>query len=125
MQRKKFETIQNRAMKIFAARALRKHAATLIRRAEEGRLSVVTSKGAPVFVAVPLYASVLSEDVVTALAMRLFDEERVSLGKAARMAGLSVGEMTDTLSRRGIAVIRTGADELQRSLVDFGETKPG
>lgn len=125
LRRKKFETIQNRAMKIFASRTLRKHAGKLIRRAEEGRFSVVTSKGAPVFVAVPLHAGVLSEDVVTALTMRLFDDERVSLGSAARMAGLSVGEMTDTLGRHGIAVIRTGADELQRSLVDFGETKRG
>ena len=112
-------------MKTFTSRTLRKHAAKLIQRAEEGRLSVVTSKRAPVFVAVPLHASLLPEEVITALAMRLFDEERVSLGTAARMAGLSIGEMTDTLGRHGIAVIRTGADELQRSLVDFGETKPG
>lgn len=112
-------------MKTFASRTLRKHAAKLIRRAEEGRLSVVTSRGAPVFVAVPLHGGVLPDEVVTALAMRLFDDERVSLGSAARMAGLSVVEMTDLLGRHGIAVIRTGADELQRSLVDFGETKPG
>lgn len=112
-------------MKFFSARTLKSNAHALIRRAEEGRLSVVTRNGAPVFVAVPFDVSELPEDMITALAMRLFDEERVSLGKAARMAGLSVGDMTDTLGRHGIAVIRTGADELQRSLDDFEEPKPG
>ncbi|WP_439535222.1 UPF0175 family protein [Methyloversatilis sp.] len=125
MRRMKLETIQNHVMKTFVSRALRKHAGKMIRRAEEGRLSVVTSKGEPVFVAVPMHAGVLPEEVVTALAMRLFDEERVSLGMAARMAGLSVGEMMEVLGRHGIAVIRTGTDELQRSLLDFGVTKPG
>lgn len=112
-------------MKTFASRALRKHAGDLIRRAEEGRLSVVTSKGAPVFVAMPLHARVLPEEVVTALAKGLFDAECVSVERAARMVGLSVGETTDTLGRHCIAVIRTSADELQRSLADFGEPEPG
>ncbi|MBP8266155.1 MAG: UPF0175 family protein [Zoogloea sp.] len=120
-----FHAAKEEHMKTFAARTLKRNAHKLIRRAEDGRLSVVMKNGSPVFVAVPFDAGVLREDVVTALAMHLFDEERVSLGKAARMAKLSVGEMTDALGRHGIAVIRTGADELQRSLVDFGEPKPG
>lgn len=112
-------------MKTFTARSLKKNAHKLVQRAQNGRLSVVMNNGSPAFVAVPFDAGVLREDVVTALAMHLFDEERVSLGKAARMAKLSVGEMTDTLGRHGIAVIRTGADELQRSLEEFSEVKSG
>lgn len=88
-------------------------------------MSVVTKDGAPLFVAVPFDRELLPEDVMTALAMGLFDAECVSVGRAARMAGLSVGEMTDTLGRHGIAVIRTSADELQRSSADFGEPEPG
>ncbi|MBP6095126.1 MAG: UPF0175 family protein [Methyloversatilis sp.] len=112
-------------MKTFTARSLKRHAHKLVQRAQDGRLSVVMNNGSPAFVAVPFDAGVLREDTVTALAMRLFDEERVSLGKAARMAKLSVGEMTDALGRHGIAVIRTGADELQRSLEEFSEMKSG
>ena len=112
-------------MKTFTARSLKKKAHKLVRRAQDGRLSVVMNNGSPAVIAVPLDAGVLREDTVTALAMHLFDEERVSLGKAARMAKLSVGEMTDTLGRHGIAVIRTDADELQRSLEEFSDVKSG
>lgn len=112
-------------MKSFSARNLKRSTYKLIRHAEDGRMSVVTKDGAPLFVAVPFDRRLLPEDVMTALAMGLFDAECVSVGRAARMAGLSVGEMTDTLGRHGIAVIRTSADELQRSLADFGEPEPG
>jgi len=112
-------------MKSFSARNLKRSAHRLIRLAEAGRLSVVTKDGAPIFVAVPFDRGLMTDEAMTALAMRLFDQECISLGKAARMAGLSIVEMTDLLGRHDIAVIRTGADELQRSLVDFGEKKPG
>ncbi|MBL8476320.1 MAG: UPF0175 family protein [Methyloversatilis sp.] len=112
-------------MKSFSARNLKRSADRLIRHAEAGRLSVVTKDGAPIFVAVPFDRGLMTDEAMTSLAMRLFDQECISLGTAAWIAGLSVGEMTDTLGRHGIAVIRTGADELQRSLADFGETKPG
>ncbi len=64
--------------------------------------------------------TLLREGVATALAVRLFDEEHVSLGKAAKMAGLSVGQMTDLLAGYGIPVIRTTHEELEQSLADFG-----
>lgn len=115
-----FEITRKQAMKIFATRTLRKHAGKLIRRAEEGRLSVVTKHGTPLFVAVPFDAGLLREDVAKALAVRLFDDEHLSLGKAARMAGLSVGQMIDTLCHQGVPVIRTTRDELARSLTEFG-----
>lgn len=112
-------------MKSFLARNSKRGTHKLIRHAEAGRMSVVTKDGAPLFVAVPLDRGLLPEDVMTALAMGLFDAECVSVGRAARMAGLSVGEMTDTLGRHGIAAIRISADELQRSSADFGEPEPG
>ncbi len=95
----------------------------LIRQADAGRLSVVMKDGAPLFIAVPFDTSFLTEDVMTVPAMRLSDEECVSFGWAARMAGLSVGDMTDKFSLRGVAVIRTNAEELQRSLIEFSETR--
>lgn len=107
-------------METFTVRDLRERTGELIRGAEEGRLSVVTKHGTPVFIAVPFDETLLREGVATALAVRLFDEEHVSLGKAAKMAGLSVGQMTDLLAGYGIPVIRTTHEELEQSLADFG-----
>lgn len=106
-------------MHTFTVRDLREHTGDLIRGAENGELSVVTKHGTPVFVAVPFDETLLREGVSVALAIKLFDEERISLGRAAKLAGLSVSEMIDTLGRHGIAVIRTSEDELERELDDF------
>ena len=106
-------------MHTFTVRDLREHTGDLIRGAENGELSVVTKHGTPVFVAVPFDETLLREGVSVALAIKLFDEERISLGRAAKLAGLSVSEMIDTLGRHGIPVIRTTEEELERELGDF------
>lgn len=106
-------------MHTFTVRDLREHTGDLIRGAENGELSIVTKHGTPVFVAVPFDETLLREGVSVALAIKLFDEERISLGRAAKLAGLSVSEMVDTLGRHGIAVIRTTEEELERELDDF------
>ena len=106
-------------MHTFTVRDLREHTGDLIRGAENGELSIVTKHGTPVFVAVPFDETLLREGVSVALAIKLFDEERISLGRAAKLAGLSVSEMIATLGRHGIPVIRTTEEELERELGDF------
>lgn len=81
---------------------------------------VVGDNGQPLLLAVPLGTGLDGSAARMELAAQLFDDEQISLGLAARLAGLSYGEMTDELSRRGIAVIRTTADELRGELVAFG-----
>jgi hypothetical protein len=54
------------------------------------------------------------------LPARLYDSEQISLGVAARIAGLSYSEMIDALGARGIATIRLEPGELQRELAAFG-----
>ena len=107
-------------MHTFTVRDLREHTGELIRSAENGELSVITKHGTPVFVAVPIDETLLREGVGMALAIKLFDEERISLGRAAKLASLSVSEMIDMLGRHGIAVIRTTDEDLERELGDFG-----
>lgn len=80
---------------------------------------VVGNNGRALLLAVPLGAGLDGSAVRVALAARLFDDAQSSLGLAARLAGMSYGEMTDELSRRGIAVIRTTAEVLQAELVAF------
>lgn len=106
-------------MRTFTVRDLREHTGDLIRGAENGELSVITKHGTPVFVAVPFDETLLREGVGMALAIKLFDEERISLGRAAKLAGISISEMIDMLGRHGIAVIRTSAEDLERELGDF------
>lgn len=106
-------------METFTVRDLRERTGELIRGAENGKLAVVTKHGTPVFVAVPFDETLLREGVSVALAIRLFDEERISLSRAARIAGLSVGEMIDLLGKHGLSVVRTSEDELERELADF------
>ncbi|MBS4018296.1 MAG: type II toxin-antitoxin system prevent-host-death family antitoxin [Dechloromonas sp.] len=106
-------------MNTFTVRDLREHTGELIRGAENGELSVITKHGTPVFIAVPFDETLLREGVGMALAIKLFDEERISLSRAAKLAGLSVSEMIDMLGRHGVAVIRPTEDELERELADF------
>jgi predicted HTH domain antitoxin len=50
----------------------------------------------------------------------LYVHEQISLGVAARIAGVSYSEMIDELGRRDIAVIRLEPGELERELAEFG-----
>lgn len=106
-------------MHTFTVRDLREHTGDLIRSAENGELSIVTKHGTPVFVAVPFDEALLREGVSVALAIKLFDEEHISLSRAARLARLSVSEMIDMLGQHGIPVIRTTEEDLERELGDF------
>ena len=107
-------------METFTVRDLRERTGELIRGAEEGKLAIVTKHGTPVFVAVPFDETLLREGVSVALAIRLFDEERISLSRAARLAGVSASEMVDLLGRHGISTIRPTREELERELGNFG-----
>lgn len=107
-------------METFTVRDLRDRTGDLIRAAEAGKLSVVTKHGAPVFIAVPFDEHLVREGVTTALAVHLFDEELISLGKAAQLAGMSRNEFTRHLGELGIPVIRTSAEHLERELAAFG-----
>lgn len=106
-------------METFTVRDLRERTGDLIRGAEEGKLSVITKHGAPVFVAVPFDETLVREGITVALAVHLFDEEQISLGKAAQLAGMSRSDFTKHLAQMGIAVIRTTSAELEQDIVAF------
>ena len=59
---------------------------------------MVTQDGQPIFMVVPFDEILVREGVNVALAIKLFDEETISLGKAARLAGMSVVEFMDCLT---------------------------
>jgi antitoxin (DNA-binding transcriptional repressor) of toxin-antitoxin stability system len=86
----------------------------LVRAAEAGHLSIVAKHGRPLFVAVPLDESLLREGVAVALALCLYAEKAVSLGKAARLAGFSVEEFITRLGVIGIPAVALRQGSIDR-----------
>jgi len=84
-------------METFTIRDLRERTGELVRDAEAGKLSVITKHGQAVFVAEPFDKVLLTSGVCVALAVKLFDEEFISLGKAAKLAGVSKNEFINHL----------------------------
>jgi prevent-host-death family protein len=113
-------TNEETAVQTFTIRDLRDNTGDLVREAESGRLSVVTKHGQPIFVAVPLDETLLRQGVTVALATRLFDDEAISLGKAARLAGMGLGQFMDHLARLKIPIARPRPGELEQELEAFG-----
>lgn len=107
-------------MDTFTVRDLRERAGKLIRDAESGKLSVVTKHGQPVFLAVPFDELLLREGIGFALALRLFQQAEISLGKAARLAGMERREFLAELHRRQISVTDVDEAELQEELARLG-----
>ena len=84
--------------------------------AQRGEAALVTLDGQPLMMTVPLGKGVASPLVLLELAVRLFDSEQISLGLAARIAGLPYGQMVDELGRRRIPVVRYPPEDLAHEL---------
>ena len=100
---------------------LKREPQQLLDDALRGEPAIVTVAGEPVMMIVPLGKGIEVPAVRLELATMLFDREQVSLGTAARMAGLSISEMIDEFGRRDIAVIRLAPRDLERELAAFGD----
>jgi prevent-host-death family protein len=103
-------------METFSIRDLRERTGDLVREAEAGHLSLVAKHGRPLFVAVPLDEHLLKEGVAVSMAVRLFADKAVSLGKAARLAGLSIEEFITRLGVMGIPAVDYPPEELDQEL---------
>jgi predicted HTH domain antitoxin len=95
---------------------IRSQPQSLLADAKRGEPALVVENGQPVFMTVPLGEGLEAREVRLELAVSLFDREQVSIGIAARIAGLSVSDMIDELGRRRIPVVRYGEDELQAEI---------
>lgn len=107
-------------MQTFTIRDLRDRTGELVRDAEAGKLSIVTKHGQPVFIAVPFDENLIKNGVNVALAARLFDEERITLGQGAKLAGMSQSAFIDLLATLQIPVARSAPGELEAELEAFG-----
>ena len=99
---------------VFSVRDLRERTGELIRDAEQGRLSLVTKYGRPAFLAVPFDERLLALGVQRALAVKLFQEEVVTLSQAAKVAGLPIEDFLDVLRSAGVAAVDYPAGEVDQ-----------
>ncbi len=90
--------------------------AQLERDTARGEPVIVTRAGEPLYMTVPLGKGLDPKAVRLELAVNLFDREQISLGLAARIAGIPLSEMLDLCAQRKIAVVRYSAEELDTEL---------
>jgi prevent-host-death family protein len=108
-------------MNTFSIRELRERTGELVRTAEAGELSVVAKHGQPVFVAVPFSDTLLANGVNVALAVKLYRDHMLSLGRAAKVAGMHTESFMDCLGDLGVPVIDYHSSELDSDLAALDE----
>lgn len=77
-------------------------------------MSAATENTTELMVELPLNVS--REEAQLAMAVRLFEKGKISLGQAANMAGFSKRAFIDILGREGIPVVNYPAEDLQKEL---------
>lgn len=107
-------------MDTFTVRDLREHTGALIHDAEEGKLSLITKHGRPVFLAVPFTQDLLDMGLRPAIAIQLYKEETLTLEKAAKLAGVNIESFIEKLGQLGIPIANYPADEIDKEIKDFG-----
>lgn len=106
-------------MQTFSIRELRERSGDLSREAEEGRLSLVTRHGQPLFVSVPFTDELLAAGVHAALATHLFRTGDLTPARAAKVARMSLPQFLAHVSAQGIPVVEHDPADLQQELDAF------
>jgi predicted HTH domain antitoxin len=73
------------------------------------------------FLAFPFDELLLKCGVNVDLAVHLFDTETISLGQAAKLAGMPLPVFMDHLKHAGVPVARPRPAELEQELAAFGD----
>jgi len=106
-------------MDTFTVRDLRERTGELIRDAQDGKLSLVTRHGHPVFLAVPFDGMLLEKGIHIAIAVKLYEEGILSLGKAAKLAEQSLEIFMERLTQSGIPIVNYPPSDLDEEIADF------
>jgi len=102
---------------VFSVRDLWLHSGKLLKDAEDGHLAVITKHGRPAILAVPFDARLLDLGVHRTLALQLFENGRLSLTQAAKLAAVSAEEFLALLGNAGIPAVDYPADELDDEII--------
>jgi hypothetical protein len=103
-------------MQFFGIRDLRNNIGAYAAEAEAGSMTVISRNGTPLTVNIPFDESLLMLGAHKALAVRLYEEQTLTLSKAARFASMSIEDFIALLGSIGISVMGYGSDELMCEL---------
>lgn len=103
-------------MKAYTVRDLRDRLGEVTQTVAAGELALVSRNGEPLFVAVPFNDRLLEHGIALNIACSLFAEGVLSLGQAARFAGLDKGSFIEKLGEAGIPAVNYPPEELAGEL---------
>ncbi len=103
-------------LEIFTARDLCNRSGDLLRNATADRISLVTKRGKPAFVAVPFDQYLLEHGLHRTMAIDLFKSHQITLAQGAKIASMSIGDFISLLGVAGICVVDYSANELENDL---------
>jgi len=103
-------------MRTFNIDDLIHHGPELLKEIKDSRMSLLMENSVPVAVVLPFNEALLKEGIRVTLAMKLFDEELVSVGQAAKIAELPLVLFMDRCSALGIPVVRYEGEDVEQEL---------
>ena len=107
-------------MEMFGIRDLRERSGDLTRAAEAGKMVVLTKRDRPLMVGTPFSENLLKEGISINIAVHLFSQGVISLGKAARLAELPLETFIQKLGHLGVPVVDYDPEELEQELKNLG-----
>jgi hypothetical protein len=105
-------------MQYFGVRELREKIGDYANQAQSGVMSVISRNGTPLTLNIPFDDRLIMLGAHKALAIKLYEEEILTLGKAARYAGVKTDEFIKLLGAVGISVL-SDVNELNSELDQF------
>ncbi len=105
-------------MQYFGIRDLREKIGEYANSAQSGEMSVVSRSGRPLTISIPFNDVLINMGADKALAIKLYEEEVLTLTKAARYAGVKIDKFIKLLGVAGISVIGD-ASSLEKELKQF------
>jgi prevent-host-death family protein len=115
----KLENPMQTKVDVFSSRDLRSKAGTLIKEAQAGHLSIITTHGRPAAITLPFNGRLMEQGAHHHLAATLFEQKQVTLVQAAKIADLSVEEFLEVLKVSNIDAVDYSATELEEEASVF------
>lgn len=106
-------------MQSFGIRHLRENIDSYTAEAEAGAISVITRNGTPLTVNIRFDDILVKLGAHKALVVKLYQEDVLTLGKAAQLAETPIDQFVAILGAAGISVIGYDSEDLQRELDQF------
>lgn len=108
-------------MKTIGVRALRENPGVLSQSAAAGEFVLVTNRNAPISLSIPFGEDLLKSGVHVNVALKLYEDNVLTLVKAARLAKMPVEEFMKHLANLDIVVADQTSEELESDLGTLGE----